>query len=58
MAAYHPLSANLVGGDEPQHLQGIGVDAELLALARRFGRVFRRGPCRRRSATLLLSEGV
>jgi predicted permease len=62
MAAYHPLSANLVGGDEPLHLQGIGVDAELLPLlgARPLlGRLFsREDHAAGAPATLLLSEGV
>ncbi len=62
MAAYHPLSANLVGGDEPLHLRGIGVDAGLLPLlgARPLlGRLFGgQDHAAGAPATLLLSEGV
>lgn len=62
MAAYHPFAANLVGGNEPQRLQGIGVDADLLPLlgARPLlGRVFSAADTARGApGTLLLSEGV
>ncbi len=62
MGAYHPLSANLVGGTEPEHLEGIGVDADLLPLlgARPLlGRLFTPEDHRRGAAgTVLLSEGV
>jgi putative ABC transport system permease protein len=62
MGAYHPLSFNLVGGSEPQHLEGIGVDADLLPLlgARPLlGRLFTPEDHRRGAAgTVLLSEGV
>jgi predicted permease len=62
MAAYHPLSANLVGANEPQHLQGIGVDADLLPMLGvrpLLGRVFTPEDHRSGAAgTLLLSEGV
>jgi len=62
MAAYHPLSANLVGGREPLHLQGVGVDADVLPLLGAkplLGRLFAPEDHRRGAAgTLLLSEGV
>jgi len=62
MAAYHPLSANLVGGREPLHLQGVGVDADVLPLLGAkplLGRLFAPEDHRRgASGTLLLSEGV
>jgi predicted permease len=62
MGASHPLSANLVGGSEPQRLEGIGVDADLLPMlgARPLlGRLFTPEDHRRGAAgTVLLSEGL
>lgn len=62
MAAYHPLSANLVGGNEPQHLEGVGVDADLLPMlgaSPLLGRLFTPEDHRRGAAgTVLLSEAV
>lgn len=62
MGAYHPLSANLVGGAEPQHLEGVGVDADLLPMLGvppLLGRLFAAEDHRRGAAgTVLLSEGV
>ena len=62
MGASHPLSANLVGGNEPQHLEGIGVDADLLPMlgARPLlGRLFsREDHLRGAPGTILLSETV
>jgi putative ABC transport system permease protein len=62
MGASHPVSANLVGGSEPQHLEGIGVDADLLPLlgARPLlGRLFTAEDHLRGAAgTVLVSERV
>ncbi|MEP6994971.1 MAG: ABC transporter permease, partial [Acidobacteriota bacterium] len=62
MAAYHRLGANLVGGREPQHLEGAAVDADLLPMlgvSPLLGRVFTPEDHRAGApGTLLLSEGA
>ena len=62
MAAYHRLGANLVGGGEPQHLEGAAVDGDLLPMLGvrpLLGRVFTPEDHRPGSpGTLLLSEGA
>ena len=62
MGAYHWLGANLVGSGTPQHLEGVGVDADLLPMLGvrpLIGRVFEPGDHVAGAAgTLLLSEGT